>query len=356
MNAPSPLRYVADGTVYPITGGLVPTGIPAADTAALQAALDGGGMIELAAGSTWTITATLTIGSHTTLLGGPGTIVRANTNLNAPLITNADTANGNTGITVESLAFDLDRANQSGDNITVLDFTKLTDSRFVNLDVQGGKRTVWMGAGGTNGEGIVLRSCTRCLISGGRYHHNMYDGIKFRDSDHNRVENVHCDDNGRSGIQISGANGTDEDSPTLGSDYNTFTGIIITHATGVPASGAPTLSGFYIHTGRFNTISDFTIFSVEQGIGTWANSSDNCFTNGTIRALDNAIAVEEAVGKRNTFTAIRCDAYPGAGAGAHTLAGDTTNRFLGCYFTSTEAGATWTHSTDIGQRINCAGD
>ena len=358
MSAPAPLRYISGGITYPITGGLTPTGTAAADTATLQAALDDGGHVSLEPYSTWTITDTLTIGDDT-ILDMNGALLIAETGLNSHVIENTDRVNGNSGIMLRGGRIDANKANQTGDNFSVLDFEKITACRFIDLDVQGGKRTKLFNSGGTNGEGLLLRDSTFCEIVGGRFHDNMYDGIKFRKVSHSTVTGVICYENGRSGIQISSPvdGGVNPDTTTTeGSYHNTFTNIVVYHSTGSPASGSPTTSGFYIHPGGWNIISGLSVYGTRQGIGFWGESFDNVFSGGTLRTrwTDRAaIDLEYAGADRNTFSHFRIEPLSGTG-GKHIKAvtGATGNRAYGCHMTS--SGATFTNSLVAGNDlVNC---
>lgn len=346
-------------TLFGCTAPLVPTGVAAVDTATLQAALAaaaGGGVVSVAPATTWTITETLTISSGTTLAGGGSTsILRAAAGLNAPVITNGDRTNGNTGIVIRDIAVDGNTAEMSAD-FAVIDVMRASESHFVNLDVQGGHRTTFYPNGKT-GEGIRLSYCSRCHIRGGRYHHNDYDGIKFNATNYSTVTGVLCDENGRAGIQISFASPSgppwsdNEFSFTKGSNWNVFTGVVVKHSTGTPGPAAPTTSGIYLHTGRFNVFSGCMIDGTRQGIGLTAASQDNTFSGCTInmRFVDKAgIDVEDGGNgycNRNTFSAIRVHGISGAnGIFVRIASAASGNTLHGCHFDDGGGTGTWTTS------------
>jgi parallel beta-helix repeat protein len=334
---------------------------PGDTRAVIQAAIDEDHGIYLRKGIP-TIGGTLLVPSGAVIEGELGAVVQLADGVNAPALSNADPANGDSGIRVQGIAFDGNRANQT-DDFSVIDMSRVTYSQFIDLDVQGGRRTT-MFPNGTDGEGIVLRYATGCTIRGGRYHRNDYDGIKLRSSDHNSISDLLCEDNGRAGIQLSFNSPTGppfnvgEGSNTAGSDYNTLTGIVVRHSTGTAGAGAPVTSGLYVHTGRFNVFTGFTIEGVQQGIGLIQNASDNVFADGTIRyrfgtSDRSAIDVESGASVRNMFANLILRGLAGAnGRHVRIATGSNLNRFLNCYFARGDGTGTWTVEIQSGSENN----
>lgn len=245
--------------------------------------------------------------SNTELIFGPNAIIKNATGSNAPILSNSDRTNGNTNIIIRGGKFDGNRANQTG-QYSVLDFQRVTNSRFIGCDIQGGKRNASF-PNGTEGEGIVLRYSDRNFVLNCYSHDNDYDGIKLRSSKYNVINGNVCAENGRSGIQIS-FQATNTSPPyndnegvySAGSNFNTITNNTITHSTGTPTSVSPTNSGIYLHTGSNNTISGNVIHGPRQGIGVYYGSLENSIVSNVIayRYVDKAgIDVEGGTGKNN---------------------------------------------------------
>jgi hypothetical protein len=314
---------------------LTPTGVAATDTATLQAALTAGGIVALEAFSAWIVDDTLVMPSDTELHGNSASIT-AEDAMSAPLFTNASVLNGNSGIVLRDLFLDGNGATAVAD-FSVIDMSRVSDSYFVNLDVRGAMRAVAF-PDGTYGEGLLLRYSARCHVVGGRYHHNSYDGIKFRATNYSTVSDATCDENGRAGIQISFNSPTgppfseNENFDTSGSNFNTFSNIVVKHSTGTPATGSPTTSGFYIHTGRFNTVNGLVVDGCRQGIGTAGYTTDNVFTNVAInmRYVDKAgIDFESENSDRNTVSSYQVRGISGAnGVFARCHASANDNRII----------------------------
>lgn len=335
-----PFGWGGEGTA------MTPTGNVTTDTDALLAAFASGSRVALAPGQEWVVGDTLRVASGTEVYSSPSTTIKAATNMNKRLLENVNMATGDTGIVLSGLRLDNNRANQSGDNFEVVRLERVTESVISQVRATGGKRTTNYEYGGHGGEGVVLALSERNVVDGLWTHDNQYDGFKLRQSNHNMISNVSATENGRAGIQIYTYDPADGQvgSDTAGSNHNTFTNITVQHSTGIPGPGAPTCSGLYVHTGRWNTFSNFTLLGVRQGIGFWANGSDNTFSSGTIRYRSTdraALDIEDSTAKsaRNTFAHLRVDAISGTGGPFIKIkGGNVGNRFYGCHFTGTGIG------------------
>lgn len=325
------------------------------DTAQLQAGINAatskGIAFQLRTDETYLVSNSLTTPSNCAFVSY-GASIQAKPGTNKPVLVNADPVNGNTGIYLNGLKLDGNGANQT-QQFTVAVMTRVTYSKFLNLDVQGGLRNQLF-PNGTYGEGFSLVYSHHNVVDGGYFHHNTYDGLKLRSSNFNRISNVLCEDNGRSGIQISFFSPTGppynvgEGVEAEGSNDNVFENVVVKHSTGTPHSAAPTTSGIYIHTGARNIIRGFNIQGVQQGIGTWANVQDNVFADGFIlhrygSTARAGIDCENGTEYRNTFSNIKVRGMAGAnGKLVRVAAGATENRFLGCVFEQGAGTGTWT--------------
>lgn len=324
------------------------------DLVALQAAID----TAAAAGTPLTLKKSFYLVSGTvkvpsnTVIEGNGATIQAMPGTNVSVLANSDAVNGNTGISIRNLKLDGNGANQTV-QFTVATMTKVTHSRFQNLDVQGGLRNQ-MFPNGTYGEGFSLILSDHNEVIGGRFHHNAYDGLKLRSSNWNRISNVLCDDNGRSGIQISFFSPTGppynvgENVESAGSNDNVLENIIVRHSTGTPHSTAPTTSGIYFHTAARNIVKGFQIEGVQQGIGLYGTTSDNSLSDGLIlhrfgSTARAGIDCENGTEYRNTFVNVKVRGMAGAsGKLVQLVSGGMDNRFLGCTFEQAAGTGTWT--------------
>lgn len=329
------------------------------DTTQLQAGINAaaskGIAFQLRTDETYLVSDSLTTPSNCAFVSY-GASIQAKPGTNKPVLVNADPVNGNTGIYLNGLKLDGNGANQT-QQFTVAVMTRVTYSKFLNLDVQGGLRNQLF-PNGTYGEGFSLVYSHHNEVSGGRFHRNSYDGLKLRGSNWNRISNVLCEDNGRSGIQISFFSPTGppynagEGVEVEGSNDNLFENVIVKHSTGIPHSAAPTTSGIYIHTGARNTIRGFRIEGVQQGLGFWANCQDNNFTDGLISHFYSATAragidLENGTEHRNTFTNVKVRGMAGTHSNSRlvrVVAGSTDNRFINCVFE--QGAATGTSTVD----------
>ena len=325
------------------------------DRAALQARIDAaaisGKPVSLRRNAGYQVNAPLTLASGV-IIEGNGATIKALAGNNTYVITNADRVNGNTGIILRDLKVDGNAAGQTAQFNTV-EFMRVTKSRFYNLEATGAQRNQ-MFPEGTNGDGLCLIYCHDNEINGGYFHRNTYDGIKLRSSNRNKIIAPTCEDNGRSGIQIAFYSPTGppfnvgEGVEAEGSNDNIITGAVITHSTGIPHFAAPTTSGIYLHTSARNTITNFRIEGVQQGIGFYGGNRDNQFSAGVIRARYGAqtrasIDLENGTEYRNTFSNITVRPLSGAnGKLLSVVNGAVGNRFLGCRFDLGDGTGTWT--------------
>ncbi|MFJ4288154.1 right-handed parallel beta-helix repeat-containing protein, partial [Paenarthrobacter nicotinovorans] len=295
------------------------------------------------------------------VLNANGAKIEALTNTNAPVITNSDRVNGNTGIIIRDLFVDA-RGSIQTSQINAIEFMRVSHSRFDNLDVTGAKRNQTF-PGGTNGDGLCLIYSNYNEINGGNFHDNTYDGIKLRGSSFNKINAPTCDENGRSGIQLAFFSPTgppfnvNEGIEAEGSNNNTILTPTIRHSTGTPHAYAPTTSGVYIHTGYRNTVLGIQATGVRQGIGVYAGANDNEFSGGfiAINHVDRAaIHIEGGPSGlfRNSFKGLTTRGISGAN-GKHVivaggLSGGGLNRFENCYFARGTGTGTWTVDVTAG--------
>lgn len=287
-----------------------------------------------------------------TNIDGNGATIQALPGVNKPVVVNADPANGNTNISVRNLKLDGNGPNQTQQFTTAV-MTRVMFSKFHGIEVLGGLRNQLF-PNGTYGEGFSLVYSHFNEVNGGYFHHNTYDGLKLRSSNFNRFSNVLCEDNGRSGIQISFFSPTGppynagEGVEAEGSNDNVFENVIVRHSTGEPHSAAPTTSGIYIHTGARNIVRGFNIQGVQQGLGFWANCQDNVFADGLIVHRFGATAragidCEHGTELRNTFSNVKVRGMAGTHPNSRLVrlaAGAADNRFLACVFEQGTAAGT----------------
>lgn len=330
-----------------------PTG--ADDTANLQARINAtaanGQALQLKHDAVYLISDTLTVPSNA-VIEGNGSTIQAKPGMNKPVMVNADSVNGNTNITLSNLGLDGNGPNQT-EQFSVCVMTRVTHSKFIGMDVQGGLRNQLF-PNGTFGEGFSLVLSDYNEVTGGRFHNNTYDGLKLRSSNWNRISNVLCDENGRSGIQISFYSPTGppynegENVESAGSNDNVLTNIMGRHATGINHSAAPVTSGIYIHTGLRNIISNFTLEGFQQGVGLYATAHGNRFSDGHIkhRAGDKdraGIDLENGKENGNVFARVTVEGMAGDnGRLVRVFSGDTGNQFHSCKFLKGVGTGTWT--------------
>lgn len=326
--------------------------------AQINASASNGKPVILTRNAVYLVSGPLTLPSGT-VVEGNGATIKAKAGNNTYVLTNADRTTGNDRIILRDLKVDGNAAEQTA-QFNTIELMRVTHSKFENLDVTGAKRNATF-PNGTNGDGLCLIYSHYNEIVGGYFHHNTYDGIKLRSSNHNRIVSPLCEENGRSGIQLAFYSPTGppynvgEGVEAEGSNHNTILTPTVLHSTGTPHAYAPTTSGVYIHTGFRNTIVGIQARGVRSGIGVFAGAWDNEFNGGfiAINHVDRA-AIHLEGGPaglfRNSFKGITGRALSGAN-GKHVLvsagvAGSGLNRFENCYFSKGAGTGDWT--VDVG--------
>lgn len=322
--ATGPCDYTCDGT---------------ADDVQIQAAIDAANAVELSDG-TFNISAKINIDDYQTLSGqGYTTHLKAIAGLNTDVAGNEDTTNGNSNIIVRGIRFDANNTEQTANNNAFF-ATKVTYSIWENCWFEKGHKETWGVAGG---EGLSLHESNYNLISDSFFLNNQYDGLKFRGAKYNTVTNIYSAENGRSGVQI--ASNTDS---SIWADYNTFSNITVYHSTGTPYGSNPTTSGFYIHEGRYNTISNLNVYGTRQGIGMYGADTHNVFVGGVLQTRYNSkyvIDLEDANQNYNVVRGFTMLPISGAAGGIiHVVSSSNNNVIADNYFNNGSGTGTWTIS------------
>ncbi len=174
---------------------------------AIQAAIDGlppaGGTVQLVDG-TYVIGTSVVLRSGCTLVGASrsGTILQLAPSAGAHVVVNADVANGNPNITVQSLTIDGNRAQQgAARNIDGIYLTRCSTVVLDDLETHDCVRT----GCALTGEGVITRVGR---VSNLYSHNNGYDGINAYHAMREMIyTNLTCDLNGNNGFDLGHSEG-----------------------------------------------------------------------------------------------------------------------------------------------------
>lgn len=159
---------------------------------ALQRALDSiqpGNALWLVAqpsGNTYLVGTTLRIPSGVEIYGDPGVVIKAKANLNAPILRNSDTNNGNSGITIRGLIFDGNKANQSAFT-PAIQLIGVRGTTLSSVTVTNARPNNTVDAGG-----IELRNCIDAqLINVNSYYATQIGVYSVGGSNHRYIGGMH---------------------------------------------------------------------------------------------------------------------------------------------------------------------
>lgn len=276
-------------TLYPQWWGAVGDGTTS-DTTAIQSALDisGGNQIVVIPNTSSNIymTGTLSIPSDIKIIISDGVTLKLPNGANEPIIQNADIVNGNSNICIEGGILNSNQANQTA-NFSTIQLTKVTNSQFKNIEVNGSFTVGYIGVGAwdlyqcekvlienskvynSSDEGLYLRECDYCQVVGGEYYDNLFgSGVATDKGEHNRVLNVYCHGNGGSNFSINGLYSSVTN--CISESCLAFNGITLGH-TGSPAS--------------YSVVSGCLVKGNPNGIRVLASSSGVVVSNNIV--IDN---------------------------------------------------------------------
>lgn len=296
------------------------------DQVAIQAALDRAdpasaisgarksGKVYLFAG-TYTLGAGLTIANNTTLAGaGAGTVITLpnafNTNIYA--ITNATTGGNGTGIVIQDLKLDGNKAGQGTGTYAmygiVLDGSggggsgAVAGSKISNVTVNNwyGHSSIWTSSGiyvingsrntftnitaqGNSSAGILLNGTTYSTLTGGDFRSNVY-GIYLYSAKNNSITNTSSSANTANGIYVYNA-----------SDSNTITGNIMV---------ANTNTNIYLWGSNYNVISgnQARASTSNEGIGLTQTSTYNIVSGNNVQGNNTGGIYLGTSSTNNTIT------------------------------------------------------
>lgn len=271
--------FLGELGVKPVSGLVSGSSSAAAvNTNILQAALTRGGLVYIDRAGTYWINASLVPIANNMLVGVQGVIIKMANACNVPCVKNANRSSAvDTNIFIQGIKFVGNKANQTVAYSTV-DMMYAAGFFAFNCEFDEGLRTGTFGVDqSSDGEGLVLRNTAKFTVMACKASNNDYDGFKTRFST-GTFTDCKAYENGRSGIQIAGTNGSED---TEYSSNVVVNGLYVYHSTGTPDAASPTTSGIYFHGAINCAANNITVYGTRQAVGFSGLSTDNVIHNVT---------------------------------------------------------------------------